>query len=188
MRNNILGVIAISDVSERIYFIKGFKVMFDHDLANLYGIQVKRLNEAVKRNAKRFPQDFMFQLTIEETMLHSRSQFATLNSEQKDNLKSQFATSSYGGKRKPSYVFTEQGVAMLSSVLNSDTAVQINIQIIRIFTKLREMVDSYKELREKIEILESKYDEHFKIVFQAIRNMIKEEENPREGIGFKPRD
>lgn len=165
------SVLSVSDIKGKIHIIGGVKVMFDFDLAELYGISTSRLNQAVKRNAKRFPNDFVFSVNVKDL-----------------NLISQNVISSYGGKRKPSYVFTEQGVAMLSSVLKSDTAIQINIQIIRIFTKLREMVDSYREIREKVEKLEAKYDEHFKIVFQAIRNMIKEEEKPREGVGFKPRD
>lgn len=113
-------------VESKIYEIRGQKVMIDKDLAGLYQIEVKRLNESVKRNIKRFPSDFMFQLTTEEWL----------------NLKSQFATSSWGGSRKLPYVFTEQGVAMLSSVLNSDTAIEVNIAIMRAFVTVRRLTSS----------------------------------------------
>ncbi len=177
------------DIKNKIYYIRGRKVMFDRDLALLYGVVTKRLNEAVKRNHDRFPDDFMFQLSVEETEMFLRSQFATSN----DGIdpRSQFATlknKSGHNIKYGSYVFTEQGIAMLSSVLNSEKAIRVNIQIIRIFTKLREMIDSHKELREKIELLEKKYDSHFKIVFQAIRQFLIEEEKQKEPIGFRDRE
>ncbi|MBP6925990.1 MAG: ORF6N domain-containing protein [Candidatus Pacebacteria bacterium] len=189
------------DIKNQIYYIRGRKVMFDRDLALLYGVPTKQLNQAVKRNVARFPEDFMFQLSVSETEVFLRSQFVTSNNlhnnprsqtatldGNKVSLRSQFATSNRGGLRYGSYVFTEQGIAMLSSILNSEKAIRVNIQIIRIFTKLREMVDSHKELREKIESLEKKYDGHFKIVFQALRQFLIEEEKPKEPIGFRPRD
>ncbi len=146
--------------------------MLDYDLAKLYESETKRLNEAVKRNLERFPPDFMFQLTkIEEA-----------------NLKSQIATSSleaYGGRRKPISAFTEQGVAMLSSVLGSKRAIAVNVQIMRTFTRIREMLSSHRELKEKIEELEKKYDNQFKLVFEVIHRLIAEEEKPKEKLGFK---
>lgn len=156
-------------IENKIYLIRGHKVMFDYDLAVLYGVLTRRLNEQVRRNIKRFPPDFMFQLTPAEV----------------ENLKSQFATSSWGGKRKPSLVFTEQGIAMLSSVLRSDRAINVNIAIMRAFIKLREMMATHKDLARKLEELEKKYDEHFRVVFDAIRHLMAEEEKPKEPIGFR---
>ncbi len=143
-------------IQSKIFHIRGLKVMLDHDLAKLYGVPTFRLNEAVKRNRKRFPVDFMFQLNLKEHQ----------------NLISQFAISSWGGRRKFPNVFTEHGILMLSSVLNSERAIQVNIQIMRTFTKLREMLVNHKELREKIEGMEKKYDSQFKIVFKAIKESL----------------
>lgn len=146
--------------------------MFDRDLAELYGVETKNLNKAVKRNRVRFPTDFMFQLNKQEAEIWgSRFQIGTLKRGQ--NIK--YAP----------YVFTEQGVAMLSSVLNSKPAIQVNIQIMRTFTKLREMLATNKELRDKIEKLERKYDQRFKVVFNAIRNLLSTEEKPKGQFGFK---
>lgn len=155
-------------VTEKIYIIRGKKVMIDRDLAVLYGVETKRLNEAVKRNIERFPEDFMYKLNKDET----------------ENLMSQFATSRHGGSRKSPLAFTEQGIAMLSSVLNSPRAIQVNIQIIRIFTKLREMIDVYKELREKIEEMENTNEANFKEIFRIIRSLIIEKTKRRAKIGF----
>ena len=209
----------VGTIRENIYIIRGQKVMLDRDLAMLYGVSTKVLNQAVKRNIKRFPEDFMFQLSKEELEISSRSQFVTLNDEEEefeddDNLKSQIVTSSSKAKNKESLrsqivtlnsgatnndslrsqfatlknddaengnlksqnatsrrgqhikympmAFTEQGIAMLSSVLKSDRAIQVNIQIIRVFTKLREMIDAYKELREKVEEMEQNNEATFK--------------------------
>ena len=145
--------------------------MMDRDLALLYGVSTKVLNQAVRRNIGRFPVDFMFQLTEEEFL----------------NLMSQFVTSSsdWGGVRKRPFAFTEQGVAMLSSVLRSERAIFVNIQIMRTFTKLREMIGQNEELKRKIEALESRYDQQFKIVFDAIRRLIADDEAPEREIGFK---
>jgi ORF6N domain len=199
--------INIGIIREKIYIIRSRKVMFDKDLAMLYEVPTKRLNEAVKRNIKRFPEDFMFQLNKTESELFSRSQFATLNEEDSilrsqiatlknktfinqgktDNLRSQFATSSWGGQAYSPYVFTEQGIAMLSSVLKSDKAISVNIQIIRIFTKLREMIDTYKELREKVEEMEKSNTKTFHQIFDIIKSIIKEKDEPdkpRNQIGF----
>ena len=179
--------INIGIVREKIYIIRGKKVMFDKDLAMLYEVSTKRLNEAVKRNIKRFPEDFMFQLNkIEsELFLGSRSQTEALknkilkNKSEKSILRSQFATLGWGDYTKyQPHVFTEQGIAMLSSVLKSDKAISVNIQIIRIFTKLREMIDTYKELREKVEEMEKSNTKTFHQIFDIIKSIIKEKDEP----------
>ncbi len=174
----------IETIKDKIYIIRGKKVMLDKDLAMLYGVTTKRLNEAVKRNAKRFPADFIFQLSIEESSLFLRSQIVTLEKGSK-SLRSQIATSKRGGSRVAPYAFTEQGIAMLSSVLNSDRAISVNIQIIRIFTKLREMIDVYQELRVKVEAMEKNNEITFNEIFRVLRLLIKEESEPKEKIGFK---
>jgi hypothetical protein len=195
----------IDTIRENIYIIRGQKVMLDRDLAMLYGVTTKRLNEAVKRNNRRFPEDFMFQLTKEEVEICSRSQFVTLNDEDefdggeslksqiatsnntainKGSLKSQIVTSKRGGIRKQPMAFTEQGITMLSSVLNSDRAIQVNIQIIRVFTKLREMIDAYKDLREKIEEMEISNEANFTEIFRIIKLLITEKEKPKGPMGF----
>jgi phage regulator Rha-like protein len=143
-------VVSTGIVERKIYIIRGQKVMLDSDLAELYGVTTKTLVQAVKRNIKRFPLDFMFQLEIQYVMA-LRSQIVTLKTGQ-------------GQHRKYfPYVFTEQGVAMLSSVLNSERAVEVNIQIIRVFVKLREMIASHKDLAKKLEELEKKYDAQFRV-------------------------
>jgi phage regulator Rha-like protein len=156
-------------IEAKILLIRRKKVMLDRDLAVLYGVETKRLKQQVNRNIERFPDDFMFQLTREEF----------------NNLKSQIATSSWGGLRYLPYAFTEQGVAMLSSVLNSKRAVQVNIQIMRTFIKLREMLLAHKELRQKIETMEREYDYQFKIVFDAIKKLLEPPEKPKGKIGFR---
>ncbi len=168
-----IPVVDAGVIQERIYIIRGRKVMFDKDLAILYGVPTMRLNQAVRRNLKRFPLDFMFILTKEETstISNSRSQNVILK-KQGSNIK-YFPL-----------VFTEQGIAMLSSVLKSERAIEVNIQIIRVFTKLREMVDAHKELREKVEEMEKSSHTNFKKIFQVIRLLISEEEKPKGKIGF----
>ncbi|KPJ67111.1 DNA-binding protein [candidate division WOR-1 bacterium DG_54_3] len=153
-------------IENKIYLIKGKKVMLDFDLAVLYGVETKYLKRQVRRNRKRFPSDFMFQLT--------KSQ----------NLRCQNVTSSYGGCRYLSYAFTEQGVAMLSSVLNSERAIQVNIQIMRIFTKLRRILASHRKILKKIEDMEKKYDKKFRIVFDAIKELIRPPVMSDRRIGF----
>ena len=147
--------------------------MLDRDLASLYGVPVKRLNEQVKRNINRFPYDFMLVLTRQEVM----------------NLRSQIATSSWGGKRYLPYAFTEQGVAMLSSVLNSERAINVNIAIMRAFVKLRQILSTHKELVHKLEELERKIEKHdveIQSIFDAIRQLMAPlPEPPRRKIGFK---
>ncbi len=157
-------------IEGKILWARGHKVMFDHDLAVLYGVKTKSLNLAVKRNRSRFPSDFMFQLNQKEVE-HLRFQFET-------------SKKGRGGRRYLPYVFTEQGVAMLSSVLNSERAIQVNIQIMRTFSRLRKMLQSHRKLREKVEQMEKRYDRQFEIVFRAIKQLIKEEEKPRRQIGF----
>ncbi len=155
-------------IETKILIIRGKRVMLDKDLAHLYGVETKMFNRAVKRNIERFPNDFMFQLTKEEF----------------GNLRYHFGTSSWGGQRHLPYAFTENGVAMLSSVLNSQRAIEVNIQIMRTFTKLREMLTTHKELRQKIEKMEKKYDYKFKVVFDAIKQLIESPQKPKKRIGF----
>lgn len=146
--------------------------MLDQDLANLYGTTTKRLNEAVKRNRRRFPPDFMFELTHQEVA----------------GLRSQIATSKLsarGGRRYLPHVFTEQGVAMLSSVLNSERAVQVNILIMRAFVKLRRLLATHAELARKLDALEREYDAQFKIVFDAIRELMEPPEPKKRRLGFR---
>lgn len=163
-------IIKQEEIVTRIYFLRGEKVILDRDLAVLYKVEIRVLNQAVRRNLKRFPNDFMFQLTPEEF----------------NNLKSHFVISSsgWGGIRKMPLAFTEQGVAMLSGLLNSDRAIKVNIEIMRAFVQLRKLIYSNKVLAKKIEELESKYDNQFKIVFEAIRALIKDDEKPKRRIGY----
>lgn len=165
-----LSIIPNEIIQQKIYFIRGEKVMFDRDLAKLYGVDTKVLNQAVKRNAKRFPGDFMFKLSKDETEIW-KSQIVTSTGDRK-------------GLRKPLSVFTEQGVAMLSSVLNSERAIQVNIQIMRTFTQIRKMLISHKDLREKLEAMEKKYDKQFRVVFEAMELLLKEDEESTKRIGF----
>ncbi len=192
MKEKIIITTPIEVIQNKIYLIRSRKVMFDRDLAGLYGVETKILNRAVSRNRARFPEDFMFKLSKQEIKMweNLRCQFDTSSSKYSisnlnniKNLRSQIVTSSWGGQRYAPHVFTEQGIAMLSSVLRSEQAIQVNIQIMRTFTKIREMITGNRELREKIEELEKKYDKKFKIVFQAIHQMLKEETKPQR-IGF----
>jgi hypothetical protein len=158
-------------IERSILLIRGHKVMLDADLAALYGVETKRLLQALKRNISRFPPDFVFQLNTEEF----------------ENLRSHFGTSSqWGGRRYPPYAFTEQGVAMLSSVLRSKPAIQVNIEIMRTFVRLRRILASHTELARKLDSMEKKYDAQFKIVFDAIRQLMApaEPEPPKKRIGF----
>ena len=164
--------IAAENVEQRILSIRGEKVMLSTDLAELYKVAPRVLMQAVKRNQERFPGDFMFQLTPAE--------FA--------NLKSQIVISSWGGVRSAPYAFTEQGVAMLSSVLRSSRAVQVNIAIMRAFVKLRQILSSHRDLARRMEEMESKYDSQFKIVFDAIRQLMTTPVKPRRRIGFNAPD
>jgi hypothetical protein len=158
----MMVVLPTQDIERSIFLIRGHKVMLDADLAVLYGVSVGRLNESVKRNRDRFPADFMFQLTHGE-FESLRSQFAI------SNLKSQIAISSsdWGGRRHPPYAFTEQGVAMLSSVLRSKRAVRVNIEIMRAFVRVRQMLASNAQLARRLDALEKKYDAQFKVLMPS---------------------
>jgi hypothetical protein len=168
-----INLISIERIEKTIYLIRGEKVMLDRDLALLYEVETKVLNRAVKRNLQRFPSDFMFKLTAKEA----------------ENLRCQFGTSSlsHGGRRYLPYVFTEQGVAMLSSVLNSERAILVNIEIMRAFVKLRQMLSSNAELSRRLDELESKYDKQFRVVFDAIRHLMATPTRNRTEIGFHSR-
>ncbi|MFZ0724844.1 MAG: ORF6N domain-containing protein, partial [Desulfobacterales bacterium] len=163
------SAIPAEKIASMIYLIRSQKVMLDRDLAELYGVQTKVLKQAVRRNIERFPPDFMFELTDEE----------------QKSLRSQIVTLKRGQHSKYlSFAFTEQGVAMLSSVLNSDRAVQVNIQIVRVFTKFRRMLETHKDHKRKIDAMEEKYDANFQIVFEAIKQLFDEEEKPKVKIGY----
>jgi phage regulator Rha-like protein len=197
-------------IMSQIYFIRGEKVMFDRDLAELYGVETKALNRAVKRNIDRFPKDFMFQLSEKEVNAFSNFQFGSLKNENwkspdvasnsKESLRCQIGTLNNDASLRSQivtlkkgrgqhlkyspYVFTEQGVAMLSAVLKSKRAVAVSIQIVRTFVKLREILSTHKQLREKVELMEDKYDKSFKVVFQMIARLMKEDIEPKKRIGF----
>lgn len=165
------SLIPLERIEKSILLIRGHKVMLDADLAELYGVSTSRLNEQVRRNIERFPQDFAFRLISEEFRA----------------LMSQIAISKAGrgGRRKLPWVFTEHGILMLSSVLRSERAIQVNIAIMRAFVRMRQLLASYKGLMDKILTMEKKYDKQFKIVFEAIYQLMKEEETPKRQIGFK---
>jgi hypothetical protein len=168
------AVILVEQIESIILLIRGQKVILDADLAGLYEVETKTLNKAVKRHLDRFPKDFMFQLTTEEA----------------ENLRFQIGTSrrTHGGRRYLPYAFTEQGVAMLSGILNSTRAVQVNIEIMRAFVRLRQMLSTHKELERKLITLEKKYDEQFKVIFDAIRALMATPEKPRKKIGFEVKE
>ena len=164
-----ISIIPTEKIEHRIYLIRGHKVMLSVDLAMLYGVEPRALVQAVKRNKERFPEDFMFQLTQEEF----------------ENLKSQIVISSWGGRRAAPYAFTEQGVAMLSSVLRSRQAVQANIAIMRAFVRLREMLSTHKVLAQKLAELEekvSKHDKEIQAIFEVIRRLMAP---PTRAVGFR---
>ena len=174
MPKSNLPIVMVSEenILEKIYLIRGQKVMLDRDLAEMYGVEVRVLNQAVKRNSTRFPEDFMF----------------PINRDEFQNLKSQIVISSWEGSRTLPYVFTEQGVAMLSSVLNSETAIQVNIQIIRLFTKMKQLILDNKDLWMKIEKIEQhlmKNDEEIKTIFAYLKKLLIQENKPRSPIGFR---
>jgi len=165
-------IILAERIESKIFQIRGKKVMLDSDLALLYGVETKVLIQAVKRNKSRFPEDFMFQLTKEEFK----------------NLRSQIVTSNRGGRRYLPYVFTEQGVAMLSSVLNSNRAILVNIHIMRAFVNLRRIGLTYVGLKRKIEAMEKKYDAQFKVVFDALKKLLEPAVKQKRTIGFRTYD
>jgi hypothetical protein len=171
-------LVAEQKILNRIYVVRGEKVMLDEDLAEMYKVETKRLNEQVKRNSRRFPKDFMFTLTTKEY----------------ENLKSQNATSSWGGRRKLPNAFTEQGVAMLSSILNSDVAIEVNIRIIRVFTRLREYALTHKEILLQLAKLEKEVKGNSKDIeniFMVLKELVEKQSKPatpRQKIGFKQYD
>jgi len=174
MKNEIIEF----DYNSLIYNVRGSKVMIDSDLANLYGVETKRLKESVRRNLERFPEDFMFMLTNEEVRI----------------LRSQIASSSWGGSRYGNMAFTEQGVSMLSSILNSKRAILVNIRIIRVFVRLRSFIDTQKEIIRKLELLEKKdleLDEKVNLIFEYLKQLEQSKQDEtdfkqRKRIGFKP--
>jgi hypothetical protein len=178
MNNKSDSLLPIESIQSKIFVIRGKKVLIDRHLAELYAVSTRDLNKAVKRNIKRFPSDFMFQLN--KTELH--------------NLMFQFGTSSWGGTRKLPYVFTEQGIAMLSGILNSDRAILVNIQIMRVFTKLREMLSTHEELKKKFEEWEKKYDARLNKIdgrvqtvleaFEEIKRLLNPPIQKKNKIGF----
>ena len=178
------SLVPVGQIESRILLIRGHRVMLDRDLARLYQVKTKTLNQAVKRNRKRFPGDFMFQLTWEESK-NLRSHFVTLDGE---GSRSQSVTLNRGGniKYRP-HAFTEQGVAMLSSVLRSERAVQVNIEIMRAFVRLRGILAAHKGLARRLDELEKKYDKKFAVVFEAIRQLMEPPGGKRERIGFHPK-
>ena len=176
-KKELQALVAEQKILNRIYVVREQKVMLDEDLAEMYGVETRRLNEQVKRNVKRFPKDFMFALTPKEF----------------ENLKSQNATSSWGGRRKLPNAFTEQGVAMLSSILNSDIAIEVNIRIIRVFTKLREYALTHKEILLQLSKLEKEVKGNSKDIeniFMVLKELIEKQSAtpPRNKIGFKNYD
>jgi hypothetical protein len=168
------SLVPVEHIESIILLIRAHKVILDADLAELYEVETKILNKAVKRHLDRFPEDFMFQLTTEEA----------------ENLRFRFGTSrrTHGGRRYLPYAFTEQGVAMLSGILNSPRAVQVNIEIMRTFVRLRQMLSAHKDLEQKLNALERKYDKQFKIVFDAIRALMAPPEKPKKKIGFEVKE
>ncbi len=171
-------LVAEQKILNRIYMIRGEKVMFDRDLAEMYGVETKVFNQSVKRNIERFPKDFMFSLSEKEW----------------SNLRSQFVTSSWGGARYRPFVFTEQGVAMLSSILNSKTAIEVNIRIIRVFTRIREYALTHKEILLQMAKLEKEVKGNSKDIeniFMVLKELIEKQQKPiapRNRIGFKRED
>jgi len=168
-------IIPIERIAQSIRWIRGHKVLLDSDLAVLYGVTTGNLNKAVKRNSERFPSDFMFRLRADEVR----------------NLRFQFGISRWGGRRAIPYAFTEQGIAMLSSVLNSDRAVKVNIAIVRAFVKLRQILETNRELAKKFAELEQrvgKHDDEIAAILEAIRQLMAAPERPRREIGFHVRE
>ena len=163
-------LVSTETIASKIHLIRDHKVILDRDLAELYGVETKRLKEQVRRSIERFPEDFMFELTKEE-LKNWRSQFATSNPD-------------IMGLRIPPFAFTEHGVLMLSSVLKSERAVQVNIQIMRTFTRLRRMLSTHDDLKRKIESMEKKYDQQFQTVFEAIKQLLEIENKPKPKIGY----
>lgn len=168
-----LQIFREDSIASHIYFLRGHNVILDFDLASLYGVETRALKQAVKRNLRRFPEDFMFGLDENE-----------INFVVSQNV---IPSKRYLGGAIP-FAFTEQGVAMLSGILNSDRAIQVNISIMRAFVQLRKLISSHKELVEQLNKVEKKYDEQFKLVFEALRQIIQKDSEPRKRIGYKNYD
>ena len=168
---NIITIIPNDRILSRIFLFRGKKVMVGRDLAELYSVETRVLSQAVRRNIARFPSDFMFELTQKETRIW-KSQIVISKADKK-------------GLRKNPLVFTEQGVAMLSSVLNSERAIEVNIQIIKTFTKLRELLATHTKLRKRIEEMEKKYNSKLRQVFDVLKQLLMHEEKPKKQIGFR---
>jgi hypothetical protein len=172
-RNSKASGVLVQRIEQSILFVRGEKVILDYVLAAMYGVSTKALVQAIRRNAERFPIDFMYQLSSQEVR----------------NLRSQIVTSSWGGRRRRPYAFTEQGVAMLSSVLRSERAVLVNVEIMRAFVRLRRLLANHADLARKLDELEKKYDVQFRVVFDAIRELMAPTEVPeKRRIGFHPED
>jgi hypothetical protein len=167
-----IRVVPVELTHSKIVVVRDERVMFDRDLAELYGVETKQLKRAVRRNLDRFPPDFMFELTRKDL----------------NDLRCHFGTSSWGGTRYAPMVFTEQGVAMLSSVLNSKRAIEVNILIMRAFVKLRQLTASHKDLLRKVEEMERKYDHQFRVVFEAIKQLMAPHEPSKKRIGFEVKE
>jgi hypothetical protein len=197
-------VLKLENIAQVVFFLRGEKVLLDADLAVLYGVTTKALNQAMRRNAPRFPEDFAFRLSRKE-FDNMRSQIVTTSSEPSDmrsqivtasparsTMRSQIVTTSRRNVGALPFAFTEQGVAMLSSVLRSPRAVEVNIAIMRTFVQLRRLMDSNRDLARKIETLEKKYDEQFALVFEAIKQLVAEDTTrkaqPQRRIGFHPQN
>ncbi len=163
------AIVSDEQIVDKIHVVRGHKVMLDKDLADMFGVLNKNLNKSVQRNLARFPDDFMFRLTAEEA----------------ENLRFHFGTSNRGGRRYLPYAFTEQGVAMLASVLNSDTAIEVNIRIIRIFSRLREMLLTHKDILLKLEHQVVQNSSDITAIFDALKSLITAPAEPRPAIGFK---
>lgn len=178
LNGQLMTIVSEESISDKIYLIRGRKVMLDRDLAELYGVETKRFKEAVRRNSNRFPEDFMFELDPQEYK----------------SLRTQIASLETGRGKYTKYspfAFTEQGVAMLSSVLNSETAIRVNIQIIRVFTKMRELLFSNKDILLKLQKIESRLDGHDQdivFVFEHLKQLLNPPQPPRKKIGFKRKD
>lgn len=171
MADRVPGLVRTERILTSILLVRGQKVILDAVLADLYGVETRALVQAVKRNPGRFPADFMFQLTS--------SEYADLKSQS-------VMPSAWGGRRTPPYAFNEQGVAMLSSVLRSQRAVEVNVEIMRAFVRIRELVANHTDLVRRLDELEQRYDQQFRAVFDAIRALITEDTKPRKRIGFQP--
>jgi hypothetical protein len=184
---NETAIVPIELIENKIYVIRGQKVMLDKDLSELYGVETSRLNRQVRRNINRFPEDFMFQITVEEYDNLICQIGISSSGTKRSNLISQTAMSSWGGRRHLPYAFTQEGIAMLSSVLNSQRAIQVNIAIMRVFVRIKQMLFAHKELTHKLEQLEQKVgknSEDIQLIFQAIHQLMEPTPKKTSKIGF----